>query len=101
MPNGKYGDNPLSDFALHGAHCFPAEIEELLRRIDAVGRAAGRWPLGENWPYGTREFDWAQGRDLERARHELQHLLDMLEAGRGDEVLLDPRTGKPLAAPRA
>jgi hypothetical protein len=38
MPNGKRGDNPFSDMTVHGAHPFPADIEELLRRIDA-------WPL--------------------------------------------------------
>jgi len=66
----------------------------MLLRIDALGRRPGRWPLGENWPFGNREFDWAQGKDLESARHDLGHLIAMLEAGRGDEVLVDPRTGK-------
>jgi len=97
MPNGKHGDSPLSDFAIHGQHCFPSDIEDLLRRIQRVGRALGRFPLGENWPYSGREFDWAQGRDLPGARRDLQHLLEMLEAGRGDEILLDPRTSKPFA----
>jgi hypothetical protein len=94
MPNGKIGDNPLSDLTIHGRHSFPPEIETMLLRIDALGRRPGRWPLGENWPFGNREFDWAQGKDLESARHDLGHLIAMLEAGRGDEVLVDPRTGK-------
>lgn len=96
MPNGKAGDGPLTDFVLHGSHPFPADIEDLLRRIETLGRAAGRWPLGENWPFSTRDFDWATGRDLDGARGDLRHLFEMLEKGRGDEVLLDPRTRRPL-----
>jgi hypothetical protein len=96
MPNGKHGDNPLSDLTIHGMHPFPADIEVLLRKIDALGGRPGRYPLGENWPFSPREFDWEQGRDLDGARRELAHLLSMLEQGRGDEVLFDPRTGKPF-----
>jgi hypothetical protein len=96
MPNGKIGDNPLSDLTIHRRHSFPPEIETMLLRIDALGRGPGRWPLGENWPFGDREFDWAQGKDLEGACRDLGHLIAMLEAGRGDEVLVDPRTGKPF-----
>ena len=57
-----------------------------------------RWPLGENWPYSPREFDWEKGRNLSEARQLLSHLVILLEAGRGDEVLVNPRTGKPFAA---
>ncbi|MBW3564065.1 MAG: hypothetical protein KY459_05025 [Acidobacteria bacterium] len=96
VPNGKAGDNPLSDLTIHGAHCFAPEVEEMLLEIDRVGRRAGRWPLGENWPFSPREFDWAQGKDLDTARRLLTHLLTMLKAGRGDEVLVDPSTGKPF-----
>ncbi|HEV3471395.1 MAG TPA: hypothetical protein VG148_18865 [Pyrinomonadaceae bacterium] len=94
--NGKHGDNPLSDLAVHGGHPFPRDVEELLLRINELGRRSGRWPLGENWPFSPREFDWAQGKDVDGARRLLGHLLAMLEAGRGDEVLIDPRTGKPF-----
>jgi len=83
MPNGKPGDHPLTDFVVHGMHPFPPDIEEMLRRIDVLGRAAGRWPLGEKFAI----FDAG-------ARRDLAHLISMLEAGRGDEVLVDPRTGK-------
>jgi hypothetical protein len=98
MPNGKYGDNPLSDMTIHGAHPFPPEIEELLLRIHQLGRAVGRWPLGANWPYSPRESDWAQGRNLHEARDLLSSLIGLLEAGRGDEVLIDPLTQRPFAA---
>lgn len=99
MPNGKHGDSPLSDLTIHGAHPFPEDIERLLRRIDELGRAPDRWPLGQNWPFAGREFDWARGENLDGARRDLQHLIAMLEAGRGDEILHDPLTGKPFRAP--
>ncbi|MBI5767705.1 MAG: hypothetical protein HZA93_07905 [Verrucomicrobia bacterium] len=97
MPNGKHGDNPLSDLIVHGMHPFPADVEEMLRKIDALGRRPDRYPLGQNWPFSPREFDWEQGRDIDGARRDLRHLLSMLEQGRGDEVLLDPRSGKPIS----
>jgi hypothetical protein len=58
VPNGKKGDNPLTDLVVHDEHSFPQEIEALLRRINAVGREHGRWPLGEHWPFSPREYDW-------------------------------------------
>lgn len=42
MPNSKHGDNALSDFIIHGRHCFLEDIEDLLRRIDQAGAAIGR-----------------------------------------------------------
>ena len=94
--NGTPGDNPLSDLTIHGKHPFPPEVEELLLRIEAIGSREGRWPLGENWPYSPREFDWEQSRNLDEAHALLTNMLAMLEAGRGDEVLRDPRTGAPF-----
>jgi hypothetical protein len=94
VPNGRYGDNPLSDLTTHGAHPFPPDIEEMLWRIDALGRRPDRWPLGENWPFSPREFDWERGKDLDGARQVLTHLITMLEVGRGDEVLINPLTQK-------
>jgi hypothetical protein len=96
MVNGKPGDNPLTDLVLHGQHPFPPDIEKMLLRIHALGRRADRWATGENWPFSPREFDWERGQDLDGARRDLAHLIAMLEAGRGDEVLVDPLTNKPL-----
>jgi hypothetical protein len=96
VPNGKHGDNPLSDLTIHGTHSFPPDIEKMLLRIDELGRRPGRWPLGENWPFSPREFDWERGHGLDEGRKLLSHLITLLEAGRGDEVLLDPRTGRPF-----
>lgn len=96
MPNGKLGDSPLSDLTVHGKHPFQRDIEELLLRVHALGRRVDRWPLGENWPFHTRDYDWAEGKDLDGARRDLANLISLLEAGRGDEVLHDPLTGKPF-----
>lgn len=97
MPNGKPGDNPLSDLVVHGEHPFPRDIEKMLLRIDELGRGPRRWPLGENWPFSPREFDWARGKDLDGARRDLRDLIELLAAGRGDEALLDPSTGEPFS----
>jgi hypothetical protein len=79
---------------IHGKHPFPSDIEKLLRRIDELGR---RWPLGENWPFSPREYEWEKGQGLDEARVLLSHLIEMLEAGRGDEILVNPRTRRPIA----
>lgn len=94
--NGKHGDNPLSDLTIHGKHPFPAEIERMLLRIDELGRRPNRWPLGENWPFSLREFEWAEGKNLDEARELLGHFISMLESERGDEVMFDPLTQKPF-----
>ena len=96
MASRKTGTNPLHDMILHGAHPFPSEIEDLLRKIDTLGRRAGRTPLGENWPFSPDEFQWQRGENLDEARESLEHVLAMLEAGRGDEVFIDPKTQKPF-----
>lgn len=94
--NGKPGDNPLTDLAHYDQHPFPSDIEEMLLRIHELGRRAGQWPLSENWPFGDREFRWERGEDLEGARRDLSLLLERLEAGRGDEILIHPLTKRPL-----
>jgi hypothetical protein len=81
---------------IHGAHPFPPDIEEMLRKIDALGKREGKFPLGENWPFSPDEFDWEKGENLDEAREVLQHVISMLEAGRGDEVFVDPKTQKPF-----
>jgi hypothetical protein len=90
------GDNPLTDMFRWGKHPFPPDIEEVLRKIDTLGTTGGRVPLGGNWPYSGREWAWASGRDLDGARRDLRYLLAMIEAGRADEVLIDPVTRRPL-----
>lgn len=36
MPNGKPGDNPLSDILWHGLPTYGPEIDDLVREIDAL-----------------------------------------------------------------
>ena len=86
----------MTDLVNHGEHPFPPDIEEMLLRINALGRQHGRWPLGENWPFLGREFEWENGKDLDGARRDLAYLISMMEAGRGDEILVGPLTRKPL-----
>lgn len=97
MPNGRMGDNPLSDLTIYGVSHFPPDIADTMLRIAALGAAEGRWPLGENWPYGPEEFEWEQGRNLDEARRLLAEMEQMLKAGRGDEILVHPMTKRPLA----
>lgn len=99
MSNGKPYDNPLSDLAVHGMHPFPPDIEEMLLEIDELGRASGRFPLGESWPYSPQEFDWEAGRKLDEARNIVRIFLDAMREGRGDEVMIDPRTKRPYRVP--
>lgn len=94
--NGKHGDNPLTDLTIHGKHPFPLEVENMLLRINELGRHLGRWPLGENWPFSLREFEWAKGKNLDEARNLLGHFISMLEAECGDEVMFNPLTQKPF-----
>lgn len=97
MANGKPHDNPLSDLVIHGMNSFPDEIESLLLQIHELGRMQGRYPLGENWPFSHQEFDWAKGQSINRGMRLLQDLLDKMERGEGDEVLLNPLTQRPLS----
>ena len=98
--NGKLHDNPLSDLTIHGEHPFPPEIEELLLKIDALGRGPNRWPLGANWPFDLNEYKWAEGKDLDEARELLSHFIEMLEDGRGDEIMVNPITQRPFEEPK-
>lgn len=96
MPNRKLGDNPLSDLTIHGVNRFPEDIKRLLIQIDELGRGDESWPLGANWPYSPREFDWEKGNDLDEGRQLLRHYIAMLEEGRGDELMVDPLTRRPF-----
>ena len=96
MQNGRVDRNPLIDLIEHGRHPFPQDIEEMLRKIDMLGRREGKVPLGDNWPFSPDEFEWENGINLDEAREVLLHVIAMLEAGRGDEVFIDPLTQKPF-----
>lgn len=100
MANGRFYDNPLTDFTAHGVHRFPPDIMEFLVKIHAIGQRSGRYPLGENWPYSPKEVEWEKGKNLDEAKRDLGFLLRMLEEGRADEILLNPATGRPFKSPR-
>ena len=97
MPNGKIGDNPLSDLVIHGVSSFPPDIEELLLAINSIGKSLGRYPLGENWPFSPKEFQWGKGKKLDEARELLAHYLEELKSGRGDDIMLNPLTREPIS----
>ncbi len=96
MPAGQPHDNPLTDLVVHGLHPFPSDIEEMLLEIDGIGRAINRFPLGQNWPYSGKEFEWASGSGLEEARRLLRDFVEALRGGWGDEIMIDPLTQRPL-----
>jgi hypothetical protein len=100
VAKGKVQDSPFTDMLVHGRHPFPEDIEEALRKIHELGRKEGRNALGENWPFSPDEFEWERGENLDDAREVLAHMIAMLEAGRGDEILCDPKTQKPFRMKR-
>ena len=46
MPNGRIGDEPLSDLTVHGINHFPPDIAAAMLRIEALGERDGRWAIG-------------------------------------------------------
>jgi hypothetical protein len=68
MPNGKPGDHPLTDLFHHGAHPFPADIEEMIWRLARIDPLL----LDQIEP---DVFDWEAGRELEAGRAKLKDLL--------------------------
>ena len=68
MPNGKPGDHPLTDLFHHGKHPFPADVEEMVRRLAATDPNL----LGE---IDQDVFRWERGEGLEEGRAKLTDLL--------------------------
>jgi hypothetical protein len=68
MPNGKPGDHPLNDMFHHGAHPFPADIEEMVRRLAHIDPMLLR-------QIEPDVFEWESGRGLDEGRAKLQELL--------------------------
>lgn len=69
MPNGKPGDNPVTDTIVHGLHPFGKDIEELV--IELYTRNPGVFDDLQQAP-----FDWEKGRFVPEAIRLLQGLLD-------------------------
>jgi hypothetical protein len=82
MPNGRIGDNPLTDLFAHGLHPFPADMEQMLVELRRLDPACGRHFQGE-------EFAWEQGRRLDEGRAKIRELL---QRARGD-ASADAREG--------
>lgn len=68
MPNGKIGDNPLSDMIIHGKHPFPADIEIMLRKLRAINPEL----LGN---LDNEPFDWVEGKNLDAGRELFKEML--------------------------
>ena len=68
MPNGKPGDHPLTDLFHHGKHPFPADVEEMVRRLASIDPML----LSQIEP---DVFRGERGEALEEGRAKLQELL--------------------------
>ena len=40
MPNGKYGDHPITDILIYGRRVYSKRTDDLIRKIVALGGAA-------------------------------------------------------------
>ena len=57
MPNGKPGDHPLTDIVIHRMTMFGDEIDDKVRRVDAIASKELRDVLATIlyfWPWGER-----------------------------------------------
>jgi hypothetical protein len=68
MPNGKIGDNPITDLLLHGKHPFPSDIESMLRQIHALNPSI----LHE---LNLEPFHWEKGQNLDDGHRRLKELI--------------------------
>ena len=69
MPNGKPGDNPVTDTVIHGLHPFSEDIEPLVIAVHT------RNPGVFN-DLGWCPFDWEKGLHLDSAKKLLETLLE-------------------------
>ena len=77
MPNGKPGDNPITDMLCHGLHPFPADIERMLRELLSLNPRFpddGRAYL-EQVAWVDRFFAWERGSELDEGRKALKEEL--------------------------
>lgn len=74
MPNGKIGDNPLSDMFMHDRHPFPPDMEEMIRELHRINRTV----FDDN--FSSDVFDWEQGENLEEGRVKLKKFLEQCRA---------------------
>jgi hypothetical protein len=67
MPNGKPGDDPVSDILVHGLSVFSPEIDELVRRLARVVPRQRLWELVSLSPASLPELRARLQAELERA----------------------------------
>lgn len=68
---GAVSNNPISDFLEHGKHPFPADIEDLIRKIDSIQPSALDGVKAD-------AVAWARGENLEAGKAKLRKILDEL-----------------------
>lgn len=61
MPNGKPGDNPITDTVIHGMHPFPPDLEGLIFQLHKL---APQIFNALEW----EPFKWEQGKHLNEAK---------------------------------
>jgi hypothetical protein len=80
MPNGKPGDDPMTDMLVHGKHPFPADMEAMLRDILALDRdfPDGKRAYLDGIKWEQRFHDWERGRNLDEGCEALKAVLQEL-----------------------
>ena len=68
---GAVSNNPIGDLLARGKHPFPADIADLVRKIDSIQPSALDAVKAE-------AVAWAQGENLDAARARLRKILDEL-----------------------
>ena len=72
MPNGKYGDHPVSDLLIHGVSKFPPDVADMIRQLDKVAPVA----FHNDRSISLQQWStWEEGKDLEKCRKYLQGML--------------------------
>jgi hypothetical protein len=74
MANGKPGDHPITDMLVHGMHPFPADIEQMVRKLLSLNPQFpddGR-RYNEQVEWDNRFFAWERGEGLDEGRSALK-----------------------------
>jgi hypothetical protein len=72
MPNGKYGDHPITDIVVHKRSVFSREINELIQKIAAI----------EGVQELSKRFNWFSPPPREELQKELREILEELQKQR-------------------
>jgi len=73
MPNGKPGDHPLTDIIVHRSPTFGDDIDEKVRKLDAIASDELRDVLA------TLVYFWPWGERAPTDPHALSAILDSLQ----------------------